>query len=220
MTFSYHPVGVYRQKYVVLARFYNNGNARLFADVVDRDHVDAPIDAYLIMINPGSCKMQGNVSGRVKNSNYYKGLDVVEAVSDPAQKCVMAFMDICNLKKIRILNLVDYRSGNYAEVLSLVSPQNIEMSLFSQKREEQRKKIMPEKAVVIAAWGTDKRLSAFKKQAFHCLRDDIIIGIRPEPQKEYFDFKYIKPPTKVAQIKQIEELAECFLQYKSGIGAH
>ena len=134
MTFSYHPVGVYRQKYVVLARFYNNGNARLFADVVDRDHVDAPIDAYLIMINPGSCKMQGNVSGRVKNSNYYKGLDVVEAVSDPAQKCVMAFMDICNLKKIRILNLVDYRSGNYAEVLSLVSPQNIEMSLFSQKR--------------------------------------------------------------------------------------
>lgn len=86
MSFVYHPVGVYRQKYAVLAKFYNNGNARLFADVVDRDHVDAPIDAYLIMINPGSCKIQENESSLVKNSNYYKGLDVVEAVSDPAQK--------------------------------------------------------------------------------------------------------------------------------------
>ena len=215
MSFEYHPVGVYRRKYAVLAKFYNNGEARLFADVVDRDHVDAPIDAYLIMINPGSCKIQENESSLIKNSNYYKELDVVEAVSDPAQKCVMAFMDICNLKKIRILNLMDYKSGNYVKALSSISQQNIEMSLSSQKREEQRKEIMSEKAVVIAAWGTDKRLSAFKEQAFHCLRGDIIIGIRQEPQKEYFDFKYIKPPTKDAQIKQIWELTRCFLQYKS-----
>ena len=97
MSFTYYSAGVYRQKYAVLAKFYDNGEARLFADVVDRDHVDAPIDAYLIMINPGSCKILGNESSLLKNSNYYKGLDVVEAVSDPAQKCVMDEMKwYCN----------------------------------------------------------------------------------------------------------------------------
>lgn len=87
------------------------------------------------------------------------------------------------------------------------------MSLFSQKREEQRKEIMSEKAVVVAAWGTDKQLSDLKKQAFHCLKDETIIGVRPELQKECYDFKYIKPPTQAAQIKQIWELSECFLRY-------
>lgn len=215
MPFTYHPVGVYRKKYAVLAKFYDNGEARLFADVVDRDHVDAPIDAYLIMINPGSCKIQGNESSLLKNSNYYKGLDVVEAVSDPAQKCVMAFMDVHNLKKIRILNLLDYKKSSYIEALRLFSKENLRKSLFSQEREQQRKEIMSEKAVVIGAWGIDKRLAEFKEQAFQCLSEEIIIGIRPDPQREYFDFKYIKPPTKDAQISCILELAECYREYET-----
>lgn len=186
MSFTYYSVGVYRQKYAVLAKFYDNGEARLFADVVDRDHVDAPIDAYLIMINPGSCKILGNESSLLKNSNYYKGLDVVEAVSDPAQKCVMAFMDVHNLKKIRILNLLDFKKSNYIEALRLFSKENLRESLFSQEREHQRKEIMSEKAVVIAAWGIDKRLAEFKEQAFQCLSEEIIIGVRPDPQRKYF----------------------------------
>lgn len=215
MSFEYHPVGVYRCKYAVLAKFYRNGEARLFADIVNRDNLDAPIDAYLIMINPGSCKIQEKESDLIKNSNYYKGLNVVEAISDPAQKCVMAFMDICNLNKIRILNLMDYKSGNYAKALSSMTEQSIEMSLFSQKRVECRKEIMSEKAVVIAAWGTDKCLSALKEQAVNCLGYENIIGVRPKSHKEYFDFEYIKPPKKDDQIKRILELAECFQQYQA-----
>lgn len=214
MSFEYHPISVYRRKYVVLADFYNDNKARLFADVVERENVDAPIDAYLIMINPGSCRIQDKDSGIIRNSNYYRGLNVVEAVSDPAQKCVMAFMDICKLSKIRILNLMDYKSGNYADALSLISEQRIEQSLFSPKRTAQRRELMAEKAVVIAAWGTDKRLSAFKEQAFQCLQDEIVIGVKPDPPKEYFDFEYIKPPTKDAQINRILELSERYCQYE------
>jgi len=214
MPFKYHPVSVYRQKYAVLAKFYNNEDARLFADVVDRNNVDAPIDAYLIMINPGSCKIYENESNLIRNSNYYKELNVVEAVSDPAQKCVMALMDICNLKKIRILNLLDYKKSRYVEALRLFSEENLGKSLFSQEREQQREEIMSENAVIIAAWGTDKRLSAFKEQAFQCLQDEIVIGVKPDPPKEYFDFEYIKPPTKEAQINRILELSERYCQYE------
>ncbi len=124
-------IKVYREKYIVFAKFTEDQNARLFADVVDRDFLEAPIDAYLIMINPGSSKAKET---HLPMSEYYKNLDVVEAVSDRAQKCVMAFMDLCGLRKIRILNLMDYRSGNYDKTLS--ANQSLAESLFSKERTE------------------------------------------------------------------------------------
>lgn len=59
------------------------------------------------MINPGSCRKKQKDSTPLGNSKYAE-MNLVEAVSDPAQKCVMAFMDECKLKKVRILNLLDY----------------------------------------------------------------------------------------------------------------
>lgn len=210
--FEYHSVAVYREKYAVLARFYVNKEgqeARLFADVVDRKCLDAPINAYLIMINPGSCRKKDEP---VPALEYYKNQDVVEAVSDPAQKCVMAFMDLCGLKKIRILNLMDYKSGNYDKALKAAADQSIVDSLFSQERIEERNQLMAEKAPIIAAWGTDKRLADLKKQAVECLGYENIIGVKPDKEKAKadYDFEYIKPLTKDAQMERILALAKCF----------
>lgn len=210
--FEYHSVAVYREKYAVLAKFYINKEgqeARLFADVVDRKCLDVPIDAYLIMINPGSCRKK---DAPVPVSEYYKNFDVVEAASDPAQKCVMAFMDLCGIKKIRILNLMDYKSGNYDKALKVAVDQSIVESLFSQERAKERKWLMAEKAPIIAAWGTDKRLADLKKQAVECLGYANIIGVKPDKEKADYDFEYIKPPTKDAQIERILDLAKCFEQ--------
>lgn len=207
-SFEYHNIATYREKYKVLAKFYINNvgqGARLFADVVDRKYLDAPIDAYLVMINPGSCRKK---DAPVLASEYYKALDVVEAVSDPAQKCVMAFMDLCGLKKVRILNLMDYRSGNYGKAMKVAADQSIAESLFSPERKGERRQVMAEKAPIIAAWGTDSRLADLKKQAVGCLGENII-GVHKDG-KEAYDFEYIKPPTINAQMERILELAKCF----------
>ena len=72
-------------------------------------------------------------------------------------------------------------------------------------------------AVIIAAWGTDKRLAKLKIQACNCLKDKKIIGVRLDPEKEYYDYEYIKPPTQAAQIKRIMQLVECFQQYQASM---
>ena len=69
------------------------------------------------MINPGSCRKKQKDSTPLGNSKYAE-MNLVEAVSDPAQKCVMAFMDECKLKKVRILNLLYYKEGNSYEKIS------------------------------------------------------------------------------------------------------
>lgn len=205
-------IKVYREKYIVFAKFTEDQNARLFADVVDRDFLEAPIDAYLIMINPGSSKAKET---HLPISEYYKNLDVVEAVSDRALKCVMAFMDLCGIKKIRILNLMDYRSSNYDKALS--ANQSLAESLFSKERTGERNQLMAEKALVIAAWGVDKRLAEFKKQAVECLGCENIIGVKPdkEKMKAYYDYEYIKPLTLIMQEERIKKLAKCFKEYTS-----
>ena len=43
------------------------------------------------MINPGSCRKKQKDSTPLGNSKYAE-MNLVEAVSDPAQKCVMALL--------------------------------------------------------------------------------------------------------------------------------
>lgn len=220
MAFDFKKISEYRGIFTVLAKFDENCNGnevRSYADIVRKDSYEAPIDAYLIMINPGSCKIKEKDAVDASKYNYYKGKDVVEAVSDPAQKCVMGFMDLCNLDKVRILNLLDYRNGSFSETLSKKDEIKEEMSIFSPKREDERKKIMSEKAVVIAAWGTDKRLSGLKIQALNTLRGEKIIGVRPKDVKNDYDYKYIKPPRKALQIEVIEDLVSRYEAYKRNI---
>ena len=57
-------ISEYRKKYKVYALFedINGSTYRRFADIVRKNHEEDSIDAYLIMINPGSChKKSGDI---------------------------------------------------------------------------------------------------------------------------------------------------------------
>ena len=53
MQIELKPIAEYRREYKVYALF--DGTDRRFADIVRNQHEEEPIDAYIIMINPGSC---------------------------------------------------------------------------------------------------------------------------------------------------------------------
>lgn len=199
------PVKEYREKYKVYALF--EGEDRRFADIVRKGHEEANIDAYIIMINPGSCHKKSD-ENPVMDTAFYKGFDMVEAVSDPAQKCIMALMDACNMNKIRILNLFDYANGNLAEALKHKG-----VSIFDYSRAEDRKRYMPTDAVCIAAWGMDSSLMEYKKVAYECIGEERIIGY-PENQDKY-EYRYIKPRGIEAQRTVISRIAEEYFAYKA-----
>lgn len=199
------PVKEYREKYKVYALF--EGEDRRFADIVRKGHEEANIDAYIIMINPGSCHKKSD-ENPVINFAFYNGFDMVEAVSDPAQKCIMALMDACEMNKIRILNLFDYANGNLAEALKHKG-----VSIFDDSRATDRKRYMPTDAVCIAAWGMDSSLMEYKKVAYECIGEERIIGY-PENQDKY-EYRYIKPRGIEAQRTVISRIADEYIAYKA-----
>lgn len=205
MQIELKPIAEYRKEYKVYALF--EGTDRRFADIVRNEHVEAPIDAYIIMINPGSCHRKSD-ENPVIDVAFYKGLDIVEAVSDPAQKCIMALMDACKINKIRILNLFDYANGNLTEALKYKG-----VSIFDESRAEDRKKYMPTDAVCIAAWGMDSSLINYKKMAYECIGGVRIIGY-PENSDKY-EYRYIKPRGQEAQKAVISRIADEYIAYKA-----
>ena len=205
MQIELKPIAEYRKGYKVYALF--EGSDRRFADVVRDGHTEATIDAYIIMINPGSCHKKSD-ENPVMDTAFYKGFDMVEAVSDPAQKCIMALMDACNMNKIRILNLFDYANGNLAEALKHKG-----VSVFDDSRAEDKKRYMPTDAVCIAAWGMDSSLMNYKKMAYECIGGDHIIGALEDIDK--YAYRYIKPRGKEAQKTVISRIAEEYLAYKA-----
>lgn len=205
MQIELKPIAEYRKEYKVYALF--EGIDRRFADIVRNGHAEVPIDAYIIMINPGSCHKKSD-ENPVIDTIFYKGFDMVEAVSDPAQKCIMALMDACNMDKIRILNLFDYANGNLAEALKHKG-----VSIFDDSRAEDRERYMPTDAVCIAAWGMDSSLMNYKKMAYECIGGDHIIGY-PENADKY-EYRYIKPRGQEAQKAVISRIAEEYFTYKA-----
>lgn len=204
-------ISEYRKKYKVYALFeYINGSTyRRFADIVRKNHEEDSIDAYLIMINPGSCHKKSD-DNPVLSTQFYKGFDVVEAISDPAQKCVMALMDACELNKIRILNLFDLAEGNLDKALKNKCDEAD--SIFSEKRKKERLKYMPSDAICIAAWGMGNQLKCYKKQAYECLGAERIIGV--DFNEKDYTCRYIKPRGKDAQMQVIEALAKKYCGIK------
>ena len=128
-----------------------------------------------------------------------------------AQKCVMELMNACNMKKVRILNLSDVRSGNLDEAKVLMGDEKTQMveSIFSPERKSDRAVIMPNDVACIISWGTDNKFRLLKRQAMACLADYNIIG-EPVDEKN-FSYRYIKPRGKVNQELVIGKLAEKYL---------
>ena len=205
MQIELKPITEYRKAYKVYALF--EGDDRRFADIVRNEYEEAPIDAYIIMINPGSCHKKSD-DNPVIDTAFYKGFTMVEAVSDPAQKCIMALMDACDMNKIRILNLFDYANGNLAEALKHKG-----VSIFDDRRAEDRKRYMPTDAVYIAAWGIDDSLFEYKKMAYECIGGDRIIGYPRNAEK--YKYRYIKPRGQEAQKAVISGIADEYIAYKA-----
>lgn len=225
----YKPIDEFRNKYKykVIACFKdtidNSPKYRLFADVCKEENIESEIDAYIIMINPGSCSPKdGKDAVDVSEYTYYKryaieaNYNIVEARSDMAQKCIMSLMETCRLKKVRILNLSDIREGNLNKALNSIGSdieKRKEASIFSPERETERKIVMPNDAVCIASWGLDNRLFDLKQQAFNCIGENRIIGVCKDKQK--LAYKYIKPRGIDDQKQVILELSQKYVNYKS-----
>lgn len=203
MQIELKPIAEYRKEYKVYALFEEAD--RRFADIVRNEYVEAPIDAYIIMINPGSCHKKSD-DNPVIDTTFYKGFDMVEAISDPAQKCIMALMDACKMNKIRILNLFDYANGNLTEALKHKG-----VSIFDESRAEDRKRYMPTDAVCIAAWGMDSSLMEYKKMAYECIGGARIIGYSENSDK--YEYRYIKPRGQEAQKAVISRVADEYIAY-------
>ena len=222
MNVELKPIAYYRTKYKVIAGFYKNKrdiDSRIFADIYEEGCIENNIEAYIIMINPGSCKpVNGDLDKDIINSAFYSGIKldldgfyISEAVCDMAQKCVMALMETCNIKKMRILNLSDVMTGNLLEAKKLMGDEKIQMleSIFSPERSSERALVMPCNAVCFISWGTDNKLKDLKKQAIECLEGYNLIG-EPVDEKN-FSYRYIKPRGKLNQEKVIGTLAIKYL---------
>lgn len=213
--------GFYENIFSVYAYFEYSSDKKIkfrrFADIVRNDHKEDAIDAYLIMINPGSCseKSSDNPVKDVKFYRDYKG--IVEANCDMAQKCVMALMKECGMNKIRILNLSDYANGNLKEALE--KKEYFEKNIFSDENDKKRREYMPTEAVCIAAWGTNKALRKYKEKAYNKLVSIVgegnIIGFQEKDDKQNYSYRYIKPRRKEEQERVIEKIATKYLEHKS-----
>lgn len=205
MKIELKKIAEYRNEYKVYALF--EGCYRRFADIVRNGHDEDSIDAYIIMINPGSCHKKSDVNPVIATA-FYKGFDMSEAISDPAQKCIMSLMDACEMNKTRILNLFDYSNGNLNESLK-----HKEVSIFDDSRIKERNRYMPTDAVCIAAWGMNPDLLEYKKMAYECLGGKHIIGALDD--RDRYAYRYIKPYGLEAQKTVISKIAEEYLKYKA-----
>lgn len=198
--------------YDVIALFRNkNGiSERVFADIVLKGHEEKTVEAYIIMINPGSCE-EDKKKGK-PNFEFYQE-EVSYAKIDPAQRCVIRLMSACGINKIRILNLSNERQPKMDLLLKNVRLNLDEVltnSFFSneEKSVEDRRKYMSCKAPCILAWGKEPKLNALKKQAYDCIISAGFETISAGCDNDIYSYSYIKPWSYNMQEKVIAELTE------------
>lgn len=215
---------IYRSKkelietYKVEASFYDYNfkdigkiKCRNIADIIRKGYEDSAIDSYIIMMNPGSCKV---IDNKISVINTIKDIPIQlkEAKSDPAQVCIMRLMDNLELNKVRILNLSDIAEPKSGIALSVMNKleenNNMTSSIFSKERRKELDKITEQSAIYILSWGVSNRLNNYKKLALDFVKDKKTIGIKKDNND--FLYYYIKPIIKDSQNRIIEEITNEF----------
>ena len=164
------------------------------------------LDAYFIMMNPGSCHPK-NEEYIIDKSRKCDSLEMIECNPDPAQYQIMKLMDNKGWKYVRILNLSDITSGDsikFRELLRRISSDN--HSLFSDSRKEELEELMRENTRIVAAWTRSKEI---RKLAILCkdkLKDRAIYGIPFDKDKIYY--KYIKPQLQTQREQILKDLLD------------
>lgn len=216
LTSKFRKVKELRETYCVFAHFYNSEKNRLFADIVRRDCWKEPIlpDAYVVMINPGSCKK--NATSEIDASMYPApySYQVIEAISDPAMKCVMWLMDSCKLKKVRILNLVDTVNPKYAALTDElfekeIANEYLAKSIFSDVNDEKYRELVSDDACFFIAWGLDRRFDLLKAQALKKIALERIVNI----SEDGISYRYIKPMNYNRQKEISQEYTEQYWKW-------
>ena len=201
-----------KQDYSVFASFYKiivrdkEINCRNVCDI-KRNNISKSerLDAYLILMNPGSCHP---IDENYTIPKYYDwehiDIDMVECIPDYAQYQVMKLMDNKKWNYVRILNLSDIIMGKSKDFIGLLHtiPFN-EHSIFSNRRLDNRSQVMKEEAKIIASWGGNKELKELAILCKESLQNKDIVGIPYD--KEALRYKYIKPLLVDQQKKVLEE---------------
>lgn len=86
---KFNNINELRKTYEVKASFYkkNDTTFRNYADIIRKGYNEDKIDAYIIMMNPGSCKPINDED--LKNSSSPESAIYIDAKNDRAQKRVM-----------------------------------------------------------------------------------------------------------------------------------
>ena len=186
--------------YEVEASFYFrsvSGEKKLFrryADVTLKNRKLEKIDAYFVLMNPGSCKPKdGEEIVFSSDSDCPSDAIMIEAKSDPTMKRMMQIMDAVGYEKIRIFNLADYcdpHPDKLEEFLKL--DPDFKVCIFDEQRREELSKLTCDEAPYIIAWGvTTKLMPDYKKKAMEFLKDKTICGNKKIGKGSDWDYYHL-----------------------------
>ena len=168
-----------RKTYEVKASFYkkNDVTFRNYADIIRKGYKEDKIDAYIIMMNPGSCKPANKIEDSAMSP---ETAIYINASDDPAQRKVMQIMDNTNFNKVRILNLFDCKEPDSNKAAQMASENyGFPISIFSYERRDELNKLTKDNVPYIVAYGLNG-LVDFKKLALEFLTDKKVYGIKKD----------------------------------------
>lgn len=188
---KFNNINELRKTYEVKASFYkkNDVTFRNYADIIRKGYKEDKIDAYIIMMNPGSCKPINDED--LKNSSSPESAIYINASDDPAQRRVMQIMDNIAFDKVRILNLFDCKEPDSNKAAQMASENyGFPISIFSHERRDELNKLTKDDAPYIVAY-TVTGLVEYKKLALKFLADKKVYGVKKDNND--LSYYYLSP---------------------------
>lgn len=176
---KFNNINDLRKTYEVKASFYkkNDVTFRNYADIIRKGYKEDKIDAYIIMMNPGSCKPVNKIEDSAMSP---ETAIYINASDDKAQRRVMQIMDNTNFNKVRILNLFDCKEPDSNKAAQMASENyGFPISIFSHERRDELNKFTKDDAPYIVAY-TVTGLVEYKKLALKFLVDKKVYGVKKD----------------------------------------
>lgn len=180
---------------------------RRVADIKKRNGEASTIDAYFVMMNPGSCKVKKEYEHKIGRNESVE-TEFIDSDSDATMARVMNIMQEMDWQYIRMINISDFVNGNSESANKRVA-MFIEKSydahcIFSENRRKELVELTKDDAVFIKAWGCSKEIHYYAQYALDFLKDKRTIGIDNGEGR----YLHIKPPRKDLQVSIATQLIE------------
>ena len=201
---DFNNINELRKTYEVKASFYkkNDVTFRNYADIIRKGYKEDKIDAYIIMMNPGSCKPINDED--LKNSSSPESAIYIDVKNDRAQKRVMQLMDNTNFNKVRILNLFDCKEPKSSKAAQMANEDyGFPINIFPHARKDELNKLTKDNVPYIVAYGLNG-LVDFKKLALEFLADKKVYGIKKDNNDLLY--YYLSPFKEIDAQKIITEI--------------